>query len=62
MTKTQWQAHAKAAGPHDRTTCPDCAARRKTRARNDYARERDDAMKSIGLVRGRDSMGRTIWE
>jgi len=46
--------------------CPDAAADLKRQIRNRRAREnrkaRESAMRDCGLVAGKDSMGRRIWE
>lgn len=59
MTKKQWQQHSleadlrhRAGGEiHDQKTCPDCAARRRTKRKNAYARSYYDAMRSVGMVK-----------
>lgn len=44
-------------------TCAQCKARVRTRAANANRRERDDVMRSCGLVKVRGSVsGRTYWE
>lgn len=62
MTKIEWQAHAKAAGEHDRSTCAECAKRRRTKRANRRSRERDEAMRSCGLTKVRDAVGGILWE
>ena len=66
MTKARWQQHIADAGPHDRTTCPECRDRMKTRMKTRRAtmrrRERDDAYRSCGLVKVRGALGGVYWE
>jgi hypothetical protein len=62
MTKIEWQAHARAAGEHDRTTCTECAKRRRTQRASRRARERDAAMRDLGLTKVRDAVGGILWE
>ena len=62
MTKKQWQEHFAAVGAHDQVNCPQCAARRATKRKNMAQRQRDDAMRSCGLVKVRGALGGTYWE
>ena len=71
MTKEQWQSHIVQVFPNGKThdelivhakTCLDCAARRKTRAKNKYARDKHECMTSLGLVRVKGNMGGTYYE
>lgn len=68
MTKQQWKTHIIETGMTARQhvaahpDCPLCAARRKTRARNEAARERAGAMRDLGLVRVRGNLGGVYWE
>jgi len=62
MTKAQWQKHRNEVGPHSPEGCAECQARMKTRKANAARRMREEAYRDAGLVCGRDSMGRKIWE
>lgn len=68
MTKQAWQEHyreahgSKEAWLAARETCPECKARRRTRARSAAARGRQDAMRSCGLVKVRGNLGGIYWE
>jgi hypothetical protein len=62
MTKIEWQAHAKAAGEHDRSTCTECAKRRRTQRANRRSRERDGVMRDLGMTKVRGALGGTYYE
>jgi hypothetical protein len=62
MTKKEWQEHWKEQGPHDTKTCSLCAERKKTKRANTRRKERESIFESVGLRKGKDSMGKTIWE
>jgi hypothetical protein len=62
MTKQAWMEHARTAGDHDRKSCPQCAARRKTRASNAARTMRDEVYKSFGMVKVRGALGGTYYE
>lgn len=42
--------------------CQDCKAREKSRKRAASRKDREDAYKLAGLVKGRTGLGRVIWE
>jgi len=47
---------------HLESLCKDCLERRKTRAKNVYARARHEALTSVGLQRVRGSLGGVYYE
>lgn len=51
MTKIEWQEHNREVGAHDTKACAECAKRRKTRQRNQDARNRSEVYRSMGMVR-----------
>jgi len=51
MTKYEWRKHRLEVGPHDTKSCPECAKRRETKARNARRNERAEVMRSLGMVK-----------
>lgn len=62
MTKAQWLEHRRTTGPHDPDSCEQCKARRKTRRANLNRRDREDVLRSCGLVKVRGALGGVYWE
>lgn len=57
--KLTWQETIKA---HKNADCQDCKARAKTRKSNRYARERHEALSSLGLKRVVGNLGGVYYE